>query len=424
MTNAEKYIHSLNKFGKKSGLDNITRLLNELGNPQDKLKFVHIAGTNGKGSVSSFISQIMIESGYKTGLFTSPFIEVFNERIKINNQNISDSDLEKYTDIVKNAVDKLKRNGDYNPIEFEVITAAAFLYFADQKCDIAVLEVGLGGRLDCTNVIKNPIVCAITSISFDHTKYLGDTIKKIAAEKCGIIKQNSCVAVYSRLDKAAKSVVEQTCKNTNSNLLTPKKINIVKVGITNIFDYGEYKNLEIHLCGRHQIYNAALAVDIALYLRKYYKISDESIKNGLKNARWICRFEIFDKGKEKPVFVIDGAHNYDGVLSLCDTVRVVFEGKKIITVFGMLNEKDFEKSLESIAKISDVLIITSVPSIRQTDFKKVFETAKKYKKDAVFIENNFDAIKNAALSNNGNSAVLIAGSLYLAGNVRNFVDKF
>ena len=153
-------------------------------------------------------------------------------------------------------------------------------------------------------------------------------------------------------------------------------------------------------------------------------LSDESIKNGLKNARWICRFEIFDKGKEKPVFVIDGAHNYDGVLSLCDTIKTVFEGKKIITVFGMLNEKDFEKSLESITKISDVLIITSVPSIRQTDFKKVFETAKKYKKDAVFIENNFDAIKNAALSNNGNSAVLIAGSLYLAGNVRNFVDKF
>lgn len=424
MTNAEKYIHSLSKFGKKSGLDNITRLLEKLGNPQDKLKFVHIAGTNGKGSVSAFVSQILIESGCKTGLFTSPFIEVFNERIKINNQNISDEDLERCVGIVRGAVDILKSEDDYFPIEFEVITAAAFLYFAEQKCDVVVLEVGLGGRLDCTNVVKNPLVCAVCSISFDHTKYLGDTIEKIAAEKCGIIKQNSRVAVYKMLDKDAEKVVHETVKNTNSHLVNHQKLNIIKSGIVSVFDYGIYKNLKINLCGVHQIYNAVLALDIAECIKDKFGISEENIRRGLENARWICRFEIFEKGADKPDFIIDGAHNYDGVLKLCDTAKSVLRGKKIVAVFGMLNEKDYEKSLEEICSISDELIITSVPSVRQTSFEEIYKTAKMYKKDTVFIEDNFDAIEYAVSSKNGVFSVLIAGSLYLAGNVRKFVENF
>ena len=422
MTNAEKYIHSLGKFGKKSGLDNIKKLLDVLGNPQDSLKFVHIAGTNGKGSVSNFISQILIESGYKTGLFTSPFIEIFNERIKINNKNISDNDLDICVKKVKTAVDSLKACGDYNPIEFEVITAAAFLYFASQKCDIVVLEVGLGGRLDRTNVIKNPIVCAICSISFDHTKYLGDTIEKIAFEKCGILKENSAVVCYPKLDKKAEIVLKEAVCKTNSHLYPHKEIKIKKSGTTSVFDYGEYKNIKINLCGIHQIYNAAVALDAAECLKNTFDITDESIYKGLENARWMCRFEIFEK--KDGTFVIDGAHNFDGVLKLCDTVKTVFGGKKIITVFGMLNEKDYEKSLEKICSVSDFVIITSVPSSRQTDFEKIFKTAKKYKNDAVLIEDNFEAVRCAAMQNNGEGAVIIAGSLYLAGNLRKFVDKF
>ena len=424
MTNAEKYIHSLKKFGKKSGLDNIKKLLNKLGNPQKNLKFVHIAGTNGKGSVSAFVSQILIESGCKTGLFTSPFIEVFNERIKINNQNISDGDLEKYVGIVRGAVEGLKSESDYFPIEFEVITAAAFLYFAAEKCDIVVLEVGLGGRLDCTNVIENPLVCAICSISFDHTEYLGDTIKKIAAEKCGIIKQNCNVAMYQKLDFDAENVVRKTAKNTNSHLIKPQNISIVKSGISNVFDYGSLKNLKINLCGIHQIYNAALALDIVRFLGNDFNVTENSVRRGLENARWICRFEIFEKGADKPIFIIDGAHNFDGVSKLCDTAKSVLNGKKITAVFGMLNEKDYEKSLEKICALADEVVITSVPSVRQTDFLKIYEMAKKYKNNAIFIENNFDAITYAAGSKNADFALIVAGSLYLAGNVRKFVENF
>ena len=424
MTNAEKYIHSLSRFGKKSGLDNITKLLDKLGNPQKKLKFVHIAGTNGKGSVSSFTSQILIESGCKTGLFTSPFIEVFNERIKINNKNISDDDLNRCVDIVRSAVDALKAECDYFPIEFEVITAAAFLYFAEQSCDVVVLEVGLGGRLDCTNVIENPLVCAICSISLDHTKYLGDTIEKIAAEKCGIIKENSHVAVYRKLDKDAEKVVSEAVKKTNSRFIKHKKLHIIESGIVSTFSYGGYKNLKINLCGAHQICNAALALDIAECIKDEFGISEENIRRGLENARWICRFEIFEKGADKPDFIIDGAHNYDGVLTLCKTAMSVLQGKKIVVVFGMLNEKDYEKSLAAICNISDELIITSVPNVRQTGFEEICKTAKIYKKDTVSIEDNFDAITYAARQKNGSFAVIIVGSLYLAGNVRSFVENF
>lgn len=423
ITNAEKYIHSLSKFGKKSGLDNITRLLNVLGNPQDKLKFVHIAGTNGKGSTASFVSQILIQSGYNVGLFTSPFIEVFNERIQINNQNISNDDLEKYTSIVKNAIEEIG-DDNYHPIEFEVICAIGFLYFVDKKCDIVVLETGLGGRLDCTNIIKKPYVCAITSISFDHMQYLGDTIEKIASEKCGIIKENSVVCTYCDLEKSAKNVVSKFCKETNSHLYEPsiETLKIKKQGRENIFDYKDYKNVKINLSGLHQIYNACLAIDIIDNLKNYFEISYEDIINGLNMARWVCRFEIFDK--KNYTFVIDGAHNSDGVLKYTQAVKKIFNDKKIVTVFGMLNDKDFEKSVERIANISDELIITDVPSIRQTDVKPVFEVAKKIKNDTILINDNISAINKAISLADENSVICIVGSLYLAGNLRSFVDKF
>lgn len=423
ITKAEKYIHSLSKFGKKSGLYNITRLLEMVGNPQDKLKFVHIAGTNGKGSCANMVSNVLTETSLKVGLFTSPFIEKFNERIQINNECISDDDLEKYTAIVKDAIEKID-DKDYHPIEFEVITAIGFLYFLDKKCDIVVLETGLGGRLDCTNIIKNPYVCAIASISFDHMQYLGDTIEKIAFEKCGIIKENCVVCLYPDIHPDAKNVALKTIIQKNASLYPSYKetLKIKKTGKENIFDYKDYKDIKINLLGVHQIYNAALAIDILENLKKYFSISDENIKNGLEKAKWPCRFEIFER--KGTTFLIDGAHNSDGILKYCDAVKNVFADKKIITVFGMLNEKDFEKSVERIANISDELIITDVPSIRQTSSDDVFECAKKYEEDTIFIKDNIEAINKAIELKDENSIVAIVGSLYLAGNLRGFVDKF
>lgn len=423
ITNAEKYIHSLSKFGKKSGLDNITRLLDVIGNPQDKLKFVHIAGTNGKGSCASMVSSVLIETGLKVGLFISPFIQKFNERIQINNECINDSDLEKYTDIVKEAIEKID-DKDYHPIEFEVITAIGFLYFLDNGCDIVVLETGLGGRLDCTNIIKNPYVCAISSISFDHMQYLGDTIEKIAYEKCGIIKENSIVCLYPDIHPDAKKVALKASDEKNAIIYPSYKetLKIKKADKQNIFDYKNYKDIKINLSGLHQIYNATLAIDILDNLKKYFSISDENIKKGLEKAKWPCRFEIFER--KNTTFLIDGAHNSDGVLKYCDAVKNIFGDKKIITVFGMLNEKDFEKSVEKISDISDILIITDVPSTRQTSSDEVFGCAKRFKKDTLFIKDNIEAVNKAVKLKDDNSIVAIVGSLYLAGNLRGFVDKF
>ena len=271
---AIKYIHGTHKFGVKLGLENIGKLLELLGNPHKRLKFVHIAGTNGKGSTVAFISNILIESDYRVGIYTSPYIEHFTERICINHEEISEKDLARITEKTKEKISELLKMGYNHPTEFEIVTAIAFQYFYEKSCDIVVLEVGLGGRYDSTNIIDTPLVSVITSISFDHMNILGNTLPKIAYEKAGIIKENGDVVLYPQLSEV-EDVIENVSAQMSSKLrkVDFNLIKLKKFGTEGqTFDYGSYIDLNTKLLGEHQLKNAAVAITACQVLRE--KITD------------------------------------------------------------------------------------------------------------------------------------------------------
>lgn len=417
-----EYIHSLSKFGKKAGLTNIRMLLDYLDNPQDELSCIHVAGTNGKGSTSYLIANVLKYQGYKVGLFTSPFIEVFNERIRLNGENISDNDLVEYTEKVKNAVDYLAEKG-YYPIEFEVITAIAFLYYKDKKCDYVVLETGLGGRYDSTNIIKKNMACVITTIGIDHTNILGETIEDIAYQKAGIIKENSDVVLYP-VNEEARSVIQKYSDVMKASVTEVDKSCLEIISDTylgSVFNYKKHKNIHLSLVGTHQIYNAITALETIDVLSKKINIDEESIVGAFSNAKWPVRFEVFNK--DVPV-VIDGAHNLQGVSSFVSSIDKYFPNKKKVFVVGMLNEKQYIESLDCALNIADAVVITSVPSMRQTSVRDIYDYAVLSHNCVEFIENNFDAFAFAHKLCDDNSVIGIFGSLYLAGNMRSFVENF
>ena len=411
-----EYIHSLKKFGKKAGLSNTQRLCEALGNPQDKLKVVHIAGTNGKGSVSAMTCNVLSKK-YKVGLYTSPYIEFFNERIQINGEPIDAADLVEYTNKVKDACDSLE---NFHPIEFEFITAMGFLYFLHKNCDIVILETGLGGRFDATNVVKNPVACAITSIGLDHTAILGDTIEKIAFEKAGIIKKGVPVFVCNDIDMKALSVIENVASEQKSPLFVTDKAENIKCSVSGTdFSYTG-NNYHTSLVGHHQAKNACLALSLVNHIKDTFPVSLDDVKKGLSETLWKCRFEILSGNGH--FFVLDGAHNSHGIDAFLNCVNSVLNDKRKIFVFAMLNEKDYEESIRKISCVADDIIVTSVPSIRQTDAESIYECVKKYFPKAQYVIDCEKALSLAANSANGD-AVCIFGSLYLAGYLRKYCAK-
>ena len=407
-TECIEYIHSLGKFGKKSGLDNITALCNALGNPEKKIRAIHIAGTNGKGSVSCMISNIL-RTKYKVGLYTSPYIEVFNERIQINGENISPEKLVEYTNRVKSACDSIP---GFTPIEFEFITAMGFLYFADEKCDVVVLETGLGGRLDSTNIIKNPLCCAICAIGMDHVAILGDTIEKIASEKAGIIKENVPVALYHGMDKAALDVISDVCRAKNAPIVSDVDMNPQCISgdlCGSLFTYKD-ESYRLSMTGKYQINNAAVALDVIDAVGKVLPLDLEDIKTGLANALWKCRFEVIRC--KKGIIVLDGAHNSHGIDAFVNSVNALLDGMPKTFVFGMPNDKDYTDSIKKICSIDDAkIIVTSVPSHRQTSGTQVYEKVREYRSDAIYIEDCKEAVEYAD-KHTADGAVCIFGSLY------------
>ncbi|MBQ8525370.1 MAG: bifunctional folylpolyglutamate synthase/dihydrofolate synthase [Clostridia bacterium] len=409
-----EYIHSLGKFGKKSGLDNITRLCDALGNPESKIRAIHIAGTNGKGSVSCMVSS-MLKTRYKVGLYTSPYIELFNERIQINGKNISSEKLISYTNRVKNACDSIP---DFYPIEFEFITAMGFLFFAEENCDVVVLETGLGGRLDSTNIVKNPLCCAICAIGMDHVSILGDTIEKIAAEKAGIIKEGVPVALFHDMAAPALDVISRVCAEKAAPIVSD-----VSLGAENVsrsLDGSEftYKGVDyrLSLAGEYQTKNALTALDIISAVSDVLPLALSDICEGLRCASWKCRFEVL--GCEKGIMVLDGAHNSHGVTSLVNEVNNLLGDYKKTFVFGMLNDKDFEDTVEQICSADARIIVTDVPSYRQTDSRAVFNCAQNYCPDSIYISDCRKAVDYAWEHNTEGGAVCVFGSLYLVGEVR------
>lgn len=406
-----KYIHSLLKFGMNLGLQRISALLNELGNPQEKLEFVHVAGTNGKGTTSTMLSNILCAAGKKTGLFTSPYVFDFCERIQINNKNIPHDDLSLVVEKVKNACDRLSAKGT-EPTEFEAITAAAMLYFYEQKCDAVVLEVGLGGRYDSTNIIPCPKAAVITSISLDHTKILGDTVEKIAAEKCGIIKNGGTVITTSEQNEKALSVIKDTVKEKNGRLLIGD-VSAAEILSEDIFGTEiSYNGLtvKIPLVGRHQVENTVGVITAARALG----ISDEFIKKGIESTVIHARMEIISRS---PVIMLDGGHNPECAAAL-ENVLVRFADDKSITVLiGMMADKDTKDYLAAILPHCKTAVFTKPSNPRAEDENVLLREGKCFCRDVVSVKDPKDAYKKAeSLVKNGDM-LLVCGSFYLLSDI-------
>lgn len=405
----EKYLEQLRLVGSRFGTDCEKELLSLLGNPQDKLRFIHVAGTNGKGSFCSMMSSVLQKQGYKVGLYTSPYIVVFNDRIRVNGLPIAEDDINDLFLRVRQKADTMKTP----PSSFDFITAAAFLWFYETKCDIVVLEVGLGGRYDSTNVIKNSLLSVITGIAFDHTEILGDTIEKIAWEKAGIIKE-SCPALYGGNDEKALAVIEKECEEKHSEL-TVKNPDLLKILSTTLdgtefeFDGKEYF---IRLLGLYQPANAATVLAAIDVLRKHgFEISETAVKDGLYSAVWQARFE---KIADEPVVLYDGGHNPQGVRAAVESVRAYFGDKKINLLVGILADKAHGEMAEDLAKIADRVICIAPPSPRALPAEALAEEFCEAGANARAANSIKEGVK-IALSYK--KPVLVIGSLYSYNDV-------
>ena len=414
--NAIKYIKDTGKFGSKLGLEVMTCLLEKMGNPQDRFKAVHVAGTNGKGSTSSYISHILIESGYKTGLFTSPPIIDEMERIQINGSFISREEFAEITEHVKRLADTIKDEGLRYPTEFELFTAIAFEYFSRKNIDVAVIEVGLGGRLDATNVC-NPVLSVITAIDYDHTQWLGDTIEKIAKEKAGIIKRFIPVVLYPEQSDSVREVIKNEAMLKNSRVidLSSAKYDIKYTGIDgSVFDFRispySYRNINVPLVGIHQVKNCMTAVTAASILSELgYRISNQSIHKGIEMTSWPGRFEVVEKN---PFVIFDGGHNEQCMKALQACVDTYLNGYYKILVFSMFADKDCEHSIALLKDRFDYRIVTEMKHPRRATAEYIRD---QFDEEVNIIRDPKEALESAkevALKTD-NSVVVVCGSLNL-----------
>ena len=398
------YIHNTPKFARTLGNDLLRKLLEKLHNPQCDLNFVHIAGTNGKGSAAIMLSEILVRSGYTVGLFTSPYIERFNERINVNGEEISDNELSHIATNVREIIEKY----DTPVSEFALDTAIAFEYFKSKNCDIVVLETGLGGRLDATNVIDKSLMSIIMSIGLDHMQYLGDTITEITAEKCGIIKQNGRVITYPDLCIEAENVIKNFCKEQNALLI---KADIPKLMKGKAFEYQGVK-YKLSLDGDFQKYNASTVLCAVVELKKIgFNIPDNAVTDGLYHAFNPARLEKLPCG-----LIIDGAHNLPAVTALCKTL--LKKKKPIRLCIAMMEDKDIDSCIAEFSGINPNVVATEIAMPRCLSADKLAEKFKKYGVDAIVEKNPLNAAKLALDMANNAEVVCVCGSLYLAGEVR------
>lgn len=405
-----EYIHSLLAFGIKPGLERISMLLDLLDNPHDKLKIIHVAGTNGKGSTSTMISNMLIASGYKTGLFTSPYVIDFCERIQINGENVDESIFAECVTEVRKKIEELNKK-DIIITEFEAITVSAFLCFVKAECEYVVLEVGLGGRFDATNVVKKPEAVVITSISLDHVAILGDTIEKIAFEKCGIIKENVPVITSSNQHKDALKVITETCKDKNCNLIitNPYKTEILDDSIFGtLFSYDEnvYKT---KLTGNHQLENTVNAIECA----KALKLSDNAIAQGIENTRMIARMEIIGK---KPLVIRDGGHN-EGCAEALYNFLTKYNVQNINLLIGLMADKDVEGYVEKIVPLCNSVVTVTPSNPRALNGENLKEITEKYCDDCKFINNPKEGYKYILSNTKEDETVLVCGSFYMMSDI-------
>ncbi|SEP65542.1 dihydrofolate synthase / folylpolyglutamate synthase [Lachnospiraceae bacterium RM5] len=427
-TQAREFVENERKRGSVYGLDTMRKLLNLLGNPQEKVKVIQIAGTNGKGSVSSYISEMMIAAGYKVGRYNSPYVFEYEEMFTINNKNISEDDYVSIIIKIKDVIDKMKEDGDENhlPTAFEIETALAYLYFSQNEVDFALMEAGMGGREDATNALSSNIMSVITSIDFDHKDFLGDTLEKIAYQKAGIIKENSIVVLGNTVCEKnnVRKVFEEEGKKSGAKVILTNGANAKYKKDKTIIDYKcsdgkEFKDICTYNIGTFQKENVATAIESVRALSKlgYEKLmEDEVVYEGIKNSRWHGRFE---KISTKPLVYIDGGHNPEAIKYVRESIKIYFTKKKIVYIIGVLKDKDFEKILEKTAEFADEIItITPPDNNRALDGEILKNTAKKYNKNVLFEDDIIKALDSAKNFAGDEGVIFVYGSLSYIGKIK------
>ena len=417
------YIHSLLKFGIHPGLSRMDTLLQILDNPHKNIKCVHVAGTNGKGSTSTAISNVLIEAGYNVGLYTSPYVTDFLERVQYNGKPIDKELFSQCVEIIKPEIEKMSADGA-QITEFEALTATAFLCFSKLNVDVLVLEVGLGGRLDATNVIPTPLVNVITSLSLDHTGVLGDTIEQIAFEKCGTIKSGGTLVCSYGQTENAMNVINTICDEKCNSVIVPDKSSVsIKsqdiFGTNFIYNKQEY---HISMSGTHQVQNMTTVIEAVNVLKnKGYNITEQNIKDGIKKTVLPARVEVISK---KPLVILDGGHNEDGAKAFYEAVKECFDKNiKLFVIAGMMNDKAVEESLKPLISKADKFVAVTPENPRAMKAEALSEIAKKYCHNVICCDNansSLDLIKPEITEND---MLFVVGSLYLAGEVRNKLIK-
>ena len=414
-------------FGSVPGLERIQTLCDKLGNPEQKLSVIHVAGTNGKGSSVAMLSSILQAAGYRVGTYTSPHLERYNERFLINGQEIANDDFAKEITLMKKICEELRAEGKDVPTLFEIVTGAAFHYFAAQEVDILILEVGLGGKYDATNIVSSPLLSLIMSISIDHTDFLGNSIEKIAAEKAGIIKKNCPVVLYSQ-SKMVYNIMWTKAQELNSPFYCAENAEVHISSQTlegTVFsvktDLLDMADLELSLLGSYQINNCIAVLEACAVLRKNgVSISDDALRTGLKNACWAGRMEICGRS---PLVILDGAHNADGIFQLANSVETYFNNKKVTLILGVLGDKEYEKMAEYILPHANAAILKEPHSERKLD---VFSLARSISNHdgMIYTEKEIeDAFEKAVSITPADGIILCCGSLYMIGAMRTYIKS-
>lgn len=424
---ALEYVESLKNYGIVPGLSNIKELCNRLSNPQDALSFVHIAGTNGKGSVLAFVSNILKTAGYKVGRYISPVISDYREKIQINGRPVTQKAFCECLEEVKAACDEMVSEGLPQPTPFEVETAVAFLYFKKNACDIVVLETGMGGREDATNLITTTKVAVLMPISMDHMQYLGKTLKEIAWQKAGIIK-NNCYVISAKQNDDALMVIKKEAEEKGASFLCAGNADKVKYGLEKQkFSYEtesgtKWKDLEITLAGKHQVDNAAVAVEVVEKLALCgFTVSEKQLRKGLEDTAWPGRFQVLGK---RPFFIVDGAHNEDAAKKLAESIRFYFTNKRIIYIMGILKDKEYEKVIaETYAYADQIITLTPPENPRALSAMELAQALKEYHPHITVAGSVEEAVEMAYLLAGKEDVIISFGSLSYLGKLTEILHK-
>ncbi len=421
---AMEYVESLQALGSVPGLDNIINLCEKLGNPQDDLRFLHIAGTNGKGSVSAYLSSVLGSAGYKVGTYNSPTIREYRERICVNGRMISQRVFCELLAQVKETCDVLREEGKAHPTPFEVETALGFLYFKEKKCDYVILECGMGGALDATNLVTTTAVAVFTPISMDHMGFLGETIEAIATQKAGIIK-SGCRVVSAQQSEEAAEVIKKVSRQQQIEPVFVENEDASKIHFgleKQSFLYQGRQKIEISLAGQYQIENALLALKVIDVLRdEGVKIPDRAVEKGFAGARWSGRFEVLGR---KPYFVVDGAHNEDGARKLAQSIRFYFTNKKIIYIMGILKDKEYDKIISLTAPFATHIITVKTPdNPRAMDAYELAQAAMVYHGSVTAAGSLEEAVEMSYLLADKDSVIVSFGSLSYLGRMMEILEK-